>query len=101
MLLLLALLCSLILTTTVSALFGQPHAGVILRDQDEKFRSGRLSGDHRCTAYPKQFPAAKVQNVGETHCGLWTGEDCTGSVYIVPAHYSIKLPQEQFGSVIC
>ncbi|KAI8146309.1 hypothetical protein BJV82DRAFT_412553 [Fennellomyces sp. T-0311] len=93
----------LLITTVYGALakFGQPTAGVILRADDNKTRSGLLSRNHRCTAFPQQFPASKAQNVGATHCGLWTNNDCTGSLYVVPAHYAIDMPGSSFGSIIC
>ncbi|KAI9256568.1 hypothetical protein BDA99DRAFT_539631 [Phascolomyces articulosus] len=94
----------LLLITTVYgtfALYGQPPAGVILHADDSKTRSGLLSRDHRCTQFPNKFPANTAQNVGATHCGLWTNDDCTGTLYVVPAHYKINMPNARFGSIIC
>ncbi|KAI9492281.1 hypothetical protein BDB00DRAFT_873549 [Zychaea mexicana] len=93
----------LLLTTVIGAFakWGQPSAGVILRGDDSKTRSGLLSRDHRCTQFPNEFPAHTAQNVGATHCGLWTNEDCTGTLYVVPAHYAINMPNAQFSSIIC
>lgn len=83
------------------ATFGQPKAGMILHADDSKTRSGLLSSDHSCVEYPSKFPAHTAQNVGNTHCGLWTDKNCTGSLYVVPAHYAINMPGDAYGSVIC
>lgn len=83
------------------ATFGEPKAGMILHAGDSKTRSGLLSSDHSCVEYPSKFPAHTAQNVGNTHCGLWTDKNCTGSLYVVPAHYAINMPGDAYGSVIC
>lgn len=97
----LTLLCLAALLCTVSATLGSTETGVVLHSDDEKTRSGVLSQDHRCAEFPSQFPGKKAQNVGRTHCGLWTNEDCSGTLHVVPAHYTIDLPEKGFKSVIC
>ncbi|KAI8372982.1 uncharacterized protein BYT42DRAFT_547995 [Radiomyces spectabilis] len=94
-------LCVLVaLTPYASAIFGSGE-GIVLYSDNRKTQSGILSSDHRCTGFPDQFPASYVKNTGKTHCAMWTGKDCAGSVYIVPAHYGIDIPRDQFQSVIC
>ncbi|KAI7854470.1 hypothetical protein BDC45DRAFT_508461 [Circinella umbellata] len=93
----------LLLITTVYGTLAKykPPAGVVLHADDSKTRSGLLSRDHRCTEFPSQFPAHSAQNMGATHCSLWSNNDCTGSLYVVPAHYQINMPNRQYKSIIC
>ncbi|KAG2190291.1 hypothetical protein INT46_004551 [Mucor plumbeus] len=84
----------------IYAFFGS-GAGLVLYTSDQKTRSGVLSSDHRCTNFPSQFKAAHVKNNGASHCAMWTDADCKGTLYVVPAHYTMRIPREDFKSVIC
>jgi hypothetical protein len=88
------------LPTVIFAMYGTGD-GLILFTSDETTRSGVLSSDHKCTDFPKEFKASLVQNTGSSHCAMWTDTSCKGTLYVVPAHYKMRLPREQFQSVIC
>ncbi|KAI8637792.1 hypothetical protein BD408DRAFT_436656 [Parasitella parasitica] len=75
--------------------------GLILYTSDQQTRSGVLSSDHRCANFPSQFKAAHVKNSGGSHCAMWTDEGCKGTLYVVPAHYTMRMPRADFKSVIC
>ncbi|KAI9468483.1 MAG: hypothetical protein EXX96DRAFT_590780 [Benjaminiella poitrasii] len=94
------ILLLVILPVSVLTMYGTGY-GIVLYSMDEKTRSGILSSDHRCSNFPKQFKAAYVKNTGGSHCALWTNTNCQGTLYVVPAHYKIRLPREKFESVIC
>lgn len=94
------LLLLLTLPMNIIAIFGTGN-GLQLLSSDEKIRSGVLSANHRCTNFPKQFKAALVKNTGSSHCALWTGENCQGTLHVVPAHYTMRIPADHFESVIC
>lgn len=95
-----SLLLFALLPITVFGLFGS-GGGIILYGSDQNTRSGVLGANHKCTEFPKSFKAAHVQNSGSSHCAMWTQPDCKGKLYVVPAHYKITMPSEQFESVIC
>ena len=90
----------LTLPFNISAMYGTGN-GIILLTSDQQTRSGVLSSTHTCAEFPSQFKAAHVKNTGSTHCALWTEADCKGTLYVVPAHYQMRIPQDQFQSVIC
>ncbi|CEP15182.1 hypothetical protein [Parasitella parasitica] len=89
-----------VLPAYISAYFATGD-GLILYTSDQQTRSGVLSSDHRCTNFPNQFKAAHVKNSGGSHCAMWTDEDCKGTLYVVPAHYTMRMPRAVFKSVIC
>ncbi|KAI8362592.1 hypothetical protein BD560DRAFT_437123 [Blakeslea trispora] len=89
-----------ILPTSILALFGSGD-GLILYTSDKGSRSGVLSGNHRCAEFPTSFKASYVQNTGSSHCAMWTDDGCKGNLYVVPAHYTMRVPSEKFKSVIC
>ncbi|GAA5806527.1 hypothetical protein EDC94DRAFT_590826 [Helicostylum pulchrum] len=95
-------LFSLLLTLPISilAIYGTGD-GLILLTSDQNTRSGVLSADHRCTNFPQKFKAALVKNTGSSHCALWSDADCKGTLHVVPAHYTMKIPREHVESVIC
>jgi hypothetical protein len=90
----------LALPMVIFAMYGTGD-GLILFTSDERTRSGVLSSNHKCTDFPKEFKAAYVQNTGSSHCAMWTDASCQGTLYVVPAHYKMRVPREQFQSVIC
>ncbi|KAI8970250.1 hypothetical protein BDF20DRAFT_890123 [Mycotypha africana] len=90
----------LLLPTYSWALFGI-GGGLILMNEDKRAKSNLLSSDRRCTEFPSHFIAAHVQNTGSSHCALWTDANCKGRLYVVPAHYTMRLPAENFKSLIC
>lgn len=90
----------LTLPISIFAIYGTGN-GLVLLSSDEKTRSGVLSSDHRCANFPQQFNAENVKNTGSSHCALWTNADCKGTLYVVPAHYTMKVPDDKFESVIC
>lgn len=94
------ILLLLTLPISISAIYGSGY-GLILYTSDQNTRSGVLSSDHRCADFPKQFKAAHVKNTGSSHCALWTDVDCKGTLYVVPAHYMMRIPSDEFESVIC
>jgi hypothetical protein len=94
------LLLLLTLPITIFAMYGD-GTGIILLTSDQQTRSGVLSSDHRCANFPKQFKAAHVKNTGSSHCAMWTDVDCKGTLYVVPAHYVMRIPRDDFESVIC
>jgi hypothetical protein len=94
------LFLSLTLPMTIFAMYGTGN-GIILLTSDQQTRSGVLSSNHRCADFPQQFKAAYVKNSGSSHCALWTAVNCTGTLYVVPAHYTMRVPRDQFVSVIC
>ncbi|KAL9551895.1 hypothetical protein PS6_004775 [Mucor atramentarius] len=82
-----AFLIFITLPAYIYAFFGT-GGGLVLYTSDQRTRSGVLSSDHRCTNFPSQFKAAHVKNNG-------------GTLYVVPAHYTMRMPREDFKSVIC
>ncbi|KAI9320727.1 hypothetical protein BX666DRAFT_1226771 [Dichotomocladium elegans] len=91
----------LLFVLAVRAKLGDPTTGVILYAEDGKTRSGLLGRDHRCTQFPQHFPAYRIKNVGSVHCTLYADNDCSSSLHIVPAHFSIDMPSNTFASIMC
>ncbi|OAD73776.1 hypothetical protein PHYBLDRAFT_168211 [Phycomyces blakesleeanus NRRL 1555(-)] len=91
---------TLTLFSPVLAALGDPDAGLILHGDDSK-SSGVLGADHKCTTFSNTFTTKKVENKGSTHCALWTERNCQGSLYIVPAHYTIDMPSANIESIVC
>jgi hypothetical protein len=89
-----------VLPASILAMFGRGE-GLVLLSSDESIRSGVLSSNHKCSNFPKQFKAARVKNTGSSHCAMWTDTDCKGTLHVVPAHYSMNIPNDNFESVIC
>lgn len=88
------------LPLSIYAMFGRGE-GLVLYSSDERTRSGVLSSNHKCSNFPKEFRAARVKNTGSSHCAMWTDKNCKGTLYVVPAHYSMNIPNDNFESVIC
>jgi hypothetical protein len=88
------------LPISIMAMYGT-GTGIVLLTSDQKTQSGVLSSTHKCSNFPKEFKAAHVKNTGSSHCALWTDANCQGTLYVVPAHYTMKIPRDEFESVIC
>lgn len=89
------------LPISVFALFGS-NEGLTLYSADGKSQTGSLGAYHKCSSISKDVKASEARNGGSSHCAVWTEPNCKGSMYVVPAHYKIKLPDNKsFGSVIC
>lgn len=94
------LILLLSLPIAILAMYGT-GTGIILYTSDQNTRSGVLSSSHKCTNFPREFKAAHVQNTGSSHCSMWTDANCKGTLYVVPAHYKMRIPRDEFQSVIC